>query len=100
MTVASLGAFATKHASEAVMVVALFQIGEYLQNKAINHSRNSIKKLLDFDIKMAKLKLGTEIMEVEVEKNGHILVRYKSKSKNQYLQSMRSDRAPEKSRRS
>lgn len=67
MTVASLGAFATKHASEAVMVVALFQIGEYLQNKAINHSRNSIKKLLDFDIKMAKLKLGTEIMEVEVE---------------------------------
>lgn len=67
MTVASIGAFITKHASEAVMVVALFQIGEYLQNKAINHSRNSIKKLLDFDIKMAKLKLGTEIMEVEVE---------------------------------
>ena len=67
MTVASLGAFFTKHASEAVMVVALFQIGEYLQNKAINHSRNSIKNLLDFDIKMAKLKIGTEIMEVEVE---------------------------------
>lgn len=67
MTVASIGAFCTKHASEAVMVFSLFQIGEYLQNKAINHSRNSIKKLLDFDIKMAKLKLGTEIMEVEVE---------------------------------
>ena len=67
MTVASIGAFVTKHASEAVMVVALYQIGVYLQNKAINHSRNSIKNLLDFDIKMAKLKLGTEIMEVEVE---------------------------------
>ena len=67
MTVASIGAFCTQHASEAVMVVALFQIGEYLQNKAINHSRKSIKNLLNFDIKMAKLKLGTEIMEVEVE---------------------------------
>ena len=67
MTVASIGAFATEHSSEAVMVVLLFQIGEFLQNKAINHSRSSIKKLLDFDVKMAKLKLGTEIMEVEVE---------------------------------
>ena len=67
MTVASIGAFCTNHPSEAVMVVMLFQIGEYLQNKAINHSRNSIKNLLDFDIKMAKLKLGTEIMEVEAE---------------------------------
>ena len=67
MTVASIGAFFTNHASEAVMVVALFQIGEYLQNKAINHSRQSIKNLLDFDIKHAKLKLDTEVMEVEVE---------------------------------
>lgn len=67
MTVASIGAFITKHAGEAVMVVALYQIGVYLQNKAINHSRNSIKNLLDIDVKMAKLKLGTEIMEVEVE---------------------------------
>lgn len=67
MTVASIGAFITDHASEAVMVVALFQIGELLQAKAINHSRRSIKNLLDFDIKHAKLKLNSDVMEVEVE---------------------------------
>ena len=67
MSVASIGAFCTSHASEAVMVVALYQIGEFLQNKAINHSRRSIKDLLDFDVKTAKLKLDTEITEVDVE---------------------------------
>ncbi|MFR7880586.1 MAG: hypothetical protein ACLU5J_03245 [Christensenellales bacterium] len=66
MSVASIGAFCTSHASEAVMVVALYQIGEFLQNKAINHSRRSIKDLLDFDVKTAKLKLDTEITEVDV----------------------------------
>lgn len=67
MTVASIGAFFTNHASEAVMVVTLFQIGEFLQNKAVNHSRKSIKNLLDFEIKYAKLKLENEVIEVEVE---------------------------------
>ena len=67
MSVASIGAFCTSHASEAVMVVALYQVGEFLQNKAINHSRRSIKDLLDFDVKTAKLKLDTEITEVDVE---------------------------------
>ncbi len=67
MTIASIGAFFTEHASEGVMVVALFQIGEFLQNKAVNHSRRSIKNLLDFDVKYAKLKLDNEVLEVEVE---------------------------------
>lgn len=67
MTVASIGAFWTEHASEAVFVVGLYQIGEILQNKAINHSRRSIKDLLDIEVKVAKLKLENEVTEVDVE---------------------------------
>lgn len=67
MTIASIGAFFTNHPSEAVMVVALYQIGELLQNKAINKSRKSIKALLDIDVKTAKLKLQNEVTEVDVE---------------------------------
>lgn len=67
MTIASIGAFFTEHASEAVFVVALYQIGEFLQNKAINHSRHSIKRLLDIEVKTAKLKLDNEVAEVDVE---------------------------------
>ncbi len=67
MAVASIGAFFSRHAGEAVMVVLLYQIGEFLQNKAINHSRHSIKTLLDLDVKFAKLKLENEVTEVDVE---------------------------------
>lgn len=67
MTIASIGAFFTNHPSEAVMVVALYQIGEFLQNKAINKSRRSIKALLDIDVKTATLKLQNEVTEVDVE---------------------------------
>lgn len=67
MTIASIGAFFTEHASEAVFVVGLYQIGEFLQNKAINHSRHSIKSLLDIEVKTAKLKLDNEVTEVDVE---------------------------------
>lgn len=67
MTVASIGAFCTEHASEAVLVVGLYQIGEFLQNKAVNHSRRSIKNLLDIEVKTTKLKLYNEVVEVDVE---------------------------------
>lgn len=67
MTIASIGAFVTEHPSEAVFVVGLYQVGEFLQNKAVNHSRHSIKKLLDIEVKFAKLKLENEITEVDVE---------------------------------
>ncbi|MCM1259993.1 MAG: cadmium-translocating P-type ATPase [Prevotella sp.] len=67
MTIASIGAFVTQHPSEAVMVVAFYQIGEILQNKAVNYSRKSIMELLRIEVKTALIKLDNEVTEVDVE---------------------------------
>lgn len=47
MTIATFGAFAIGEYREAIAVMLFYQIGEYLQNKAINQSRQSINQLLD-----------------------------------------------------
>ena len=47
MGVATLGAFAIKEYPEAVMVMILYQIGEFLQHKAVEKSRSSIAELMD-----------------------------------------------------
>lgn len=47
MSIATLGAFAIKEYPEAVMVMILYQIGEYLQDKAVEKSKNSIAELMD-----------------------------------------------------
>lgn len=67
MTVASLGAIFTSHFVEAIVVLALFQLGEYLQHRAVHHCRKSIAELLSIDVKTAKLKKGDEIVELGVE---------------------------------
>ncbi len=67
MTIASIGAILTTHYVEAIMVLTLFQIGEYLQHHAVDRCRSSIEELLKIDIKCAKLKKDDEIIELEVE---------------------------------
>lgn len=67
MTIASIGAIVTTHYVESIMVLTLFQIGEYLQHHAVDRCRSSIEELLKFDIKCAKLKKGDEIVELDVE---------------------------------
>lgn len=67
MTIASIGAIITGHYVEAIMVMALFQIGETLQHYAVNMSRKSIEELLKIDIKTAKLKKDDEILEIDVD---------------------------------
>lgn len=47
MGIATLGAFAIKEYPEAVMVMILYQIGEFLQHRAIEKSRKSISQLMD-----------------------------------------------------
>ena len=66
MTIATVGAIATGHNIEAVSVMAFYQIGQYLQEMAVNHSRKSIAELLSFDVANARLKVDDEEMEVEV----------------------------------
>lgn len=67
MTIASIGAIVTTHYVEAILVMALFQIGETLQHYAVNKSRKSIEELLKLDVKIAKLKKNDEIIEIDVE---------------------------------
>lgn len=47
MGIATLGAFVIKEYPEAVMVMVLYQIGEYLQHRAVEKSRKSITELMD-----------------------------------------------------
>ena len=47
MGIATLGAFAIKEYPEAVMVMILYQIGEFLQHRAVEKSRKSISQLMD-----------------------------------------------------
>ncbi len=47
MSIATIGAFAIKEYPEAVMVMILYQIGEFLQDKAVENSKKSITSLMD-----------------------------------------------------
>lgn len=47
MSIATLGAFAIKEYPEAVMVMILYQIGEYFQHRAVEKSRKSVTELMD-----------------------------------------------------
>lgn len=67
MTVASIGALITQHYVEAAVVMILYQLGEFLQNVAVNRTRKSIADLLSYEVQTVKLKLGDEVSEVGVE---------------------------------
>ena len=47
MSIATIGAFGIKEYPEAVMVMILYQIGEYFQDLAVEKSRRSISELMD-----------------------------------------------------
>ena len=47
MTVASVGAFCLGEYAEGVAVMLLYQIGEFFQDYAVDHSRDSIAELMD-----------------------------------------------------
>ena len=67
MTIASIGAIVTAHNYEAVLVMLLYQIGTFLQERAVNHSRKSISALLSYEAKKARIRVNGEELEVEVE---------------------------------
>lgn len=47
MGIATVGAFLINERFEAVLVMLLYQLGEYLQDKAVNESKKSIANLMD-----------------------------------------------------
>ncbi len=78
MTIATLGAFAIKEFPEAVGVMLFFKVGEYLEDRALNHSRSSIKSLLKIRPDYANLKRDGETLRVnpeEVQVNELIMIR-------------------------
>ncbi len=64
MGVATLGAIGIKEYPEAVMVMVLYQIGEYLQDKAVEKSQKSITELMDIRPDYANIEQNGELVKV------------------------------------
>ncbi len=78
MSVATIGALAIKEYPEAVMVMVLYQIGEYFQHKAVEKSRRSIKQLMDIRPDYANVEKDGKLVKVspiEVKKGEIIAVK-------------------------
>lgn len=78
MGIATLGAIGIKEYPEAVMVMVLYQIGEYLQDKAVEKSQNSITDLMDIRPDYANIEKNgdlTKISPYEVKIGDTIIVK-------------------------
>lgn len=67
MSIATLGAFAIKEYPEAVAVMLFYQIGELLQDAAVDKSRSSIEDLLKIRPDFANLVVDNEIIKTRPE---------------------------------
>lgn len=76
MSIASISAMALGEYPEAVMVMLLYQIGEYFQGKAVESSRQSIANLMNIRPDYANVILGENIKKVSPEdvKLGDIII--------------------------
>lgn len=78
MGIATLGGIGIKEYPEAVMVMVLYQIGEYLQDKAVEKSQNSITELMDIRPDYANIEKNgdlTKISPYEVNIGDTIIVK-------------------------
>lgn len=78
MFVATVGAFLIQQFPEAVAVMLFYQVGEFLQGKAVERSRNSIQSLIDIKPPYANLWIdGQEkrVIPEKVSKGDFIIVR-------------------------
>ena len=66
MSLATIGAICIKEFPEAVMVMILYQIGEYMQDRAIDKSKDSIAALMDIRPDYANLN-GKKVSPTEVK---------------------------------
>lgn len=78
MSVATIGAFCIGEFGEGVAVMLFYRIGEFFEDRAVDHSKKSIASLMDIRPDSANLKCGSEIKRVspeEVNPGDLILVR-------------------------
>lgn len=76
MGLATLGALAVGEYPEAVMVMVLYQIGEMLEDMAVEKSKQSISSLMNLRPDYANVKLGDDLVKKSPEdvKIGDIIV--------------------------
>ena len=67
MVIATLGAFFTKQYPEALVVMLLFQIGELLQDIAVDNSRRQLKSVMDLKPDYANLQTSSGVVTVAPE---------------------------------
>ena len=67
MVIATLGAFFTKQYPEALIVMLLFQIGELLQDIAVDNSRKQLKSVMDLKPDYANLQTASGVVTVDPE---------------------------------
>lgn len=67
MSIATIGAFAIGEYPEALAVMILYQIGEYLQDKAVDKSRRQITDAMNIKAESANLKTPDGIISVSPE---------------------------------
>lgn len=78
MTIATIGAFAIAEYPEAVAVMLFYQLGEYVQGRAVRASRKSIQSLLNMRPTLARVLVGEEEVErlpEDVSVGSHLIVR-------------------------
>ncbi len=67
MTIATVGAFAIGQHSEAVAVMAFYQVGEFFQSIAVHRSKRSISALVDLKAVTATVIRGGEYLTIAIE---------------------------------
>lgn len=67
MIIATLGSFYIGEYTEALMVMILFNLGEYLSDKAVDNSKESITKLMDLRSDTINLKIGDDIKNIDIK---------------------------------
>lgn len=64
MSIATIGAIFLKDYTEAIGVMLFYQVGEYLQGRAVNNSRKSISELMALKIDSATVERNSELVVV------------------------------------
>ena len=67
MIIATICAFLIGSFNEAIMVMLLFQIGEYFSELAVNKSKKSITELLDMRVQKANLLINDKLEIVDIK---------------------------------
>ncbi len=78
VSISCMGAYLIGESLEGFMVILLYEIGKILEEKAIHHTRKSIKALMDIKPEYANRKEGDTVKKVdpqELKKGDRILVK-------------------------